>query len=328
MSSHLVPIVLRRAAAGLLLLAALGLATTPLADQAEPADTRRVLDTQVAVFTALHVGADERVRGDVVCIGCSGAVEGDVSGDIVVIGGNLALKADVGREMVAVLSQVALEEGVTIRRGFVNVMSQLDDRGAEIRGERVSITPFSALPFGEGPFGAVGSIFGWIHLVQVVVLFVVLLILVLIAPDGIRRMSAEAPARYALALLVGLLVHVAVTMVHLVLVVSVIGLPVVFVTHSLFLLLRSYGRAALFHLAGQRMVGGRRLSVLGAVLLGFLVYAILLVLPFFFGLVGLLIGLSFWTLLKVLVDWPAVGLLILTRGGRAPVSVEATARPG
>jgi hypothetical protein len=86
----------------------------------------------------------------------------------------------------------------------------------------------------------------------------------------------------------------------------------------------------MFHAFGQR-VGrglGREMSLLGAVLVGFLPYALLVVLPSAFGLVGLVaagaIGLFFWLFLEV----PGVGLALLTGFGSRPGTVTVAPERG
>ncbi|RMF73239.1 MAG: hypothetical protein D6738_09215, partial [Acidobacteria bacterium] len=58
-------------------------------------------------------------------------------------------------------------------------------------------------------------------------------------------------------------------------------------------------------------------------------YAVLTVAPFFFGLPGLLFGLLLIMLVHVVIDWPALGLLALTRFGEQnrPHPVVAASPP-
>jgi hypothetical protein len=98
----------------------------------------------------------------------------------------------------------------------------------------------------------------------------------------------------------------------------------------LFIVLKWLGIAGMFHAFGQRVGGGlgREMSLLGAVLIGFLPFALLVLLPSAFGLAGLVIagtiGLFFWLFLEV----PGVGLAILTAfGSRSNPERPAPAGP-
>jgi hypothetical protein len=78
--------------------------------------------------------------------------------------------------------------------------------------------------------------------------------------------------------------------------------------------------AGVIHYVGLRLGQsiGREMSLLGAILLGFLPFAVLLVLPSFFGLIGVVLSMVASFLFALVIKVPALGLVIMTRAGRHP----------
>jgi hypothetical protein len=119
------------------------------------------------------------------------------------------------------------------------------------------------------------------------------------------------------AFFVGLLGYLGWLIVFTLLSATVIGIPVALLA---FYVLKWLGVAGIFCAVGRRFGAGigREMSILGAVLLTFGVYALATLLPTPLGLFGLgliwgVLGLLFFLLVEV----PAVGLAILTRAGGA-----------
>ena len=94
-----------------------------------------------------------------------------------------------------------------------------------------------------------------------------------------------------------------------------------------FIVLKWLGIAAIFHAIGRRLgrVAGFSPSTLGAVLLVFAAYVVVSLVPSAFGVAGLLAILGLKLVFFLLVEIPAVGLVILTRmGGRRSGGTAAT----
>ena len=109
---------------------------------------------------------------------------------------------------------------------------------------------------------------------------------------------------------------------------TLIGLPIGIV---LFVFLKWLGIVGIFHAVGHRIGRsmGRDLSLLGAVLVVFVPYALLVQLPLFFGLIGLLAAGMIGTFLWLFVEVPGLGMTLLTRAGRParPIAPPAPAPP-
>jgi len=283
-------------------------APTDRAETTEP----RYLREKVAVFTAIDIAANEVVRGGVTCVGGDAKVAGRVDGDLVVVGGSLDLTGTVDGELVAVGSVVTFGPGSSVARDVVTVMSQVDDQGLSYRGERINIAPFFGVPTGRGAFRVLSSMLGWFALLSAFVVFIVVLAFIALAPERVLEMSERMRGGYLRALFIGLLVHAGVIVVTPLLAITVIGIPVLLMLLLGFWLLRILGRAGLFHAVGSGIGRGfgREMSVAGATLLGFVPWALLLVLPFFFGLAGVIVAVALHSVMKLLVDCPAIGAVV------------------
>jgi len=279
----------------------------------------------VNVFVGeIRVPAGVERWGSVFSIGGDVYIEGRVRGDVVVIAGRLHLTGEVRGNVVGVLSNLRARDA-EIGNQLINIAGTLDDAGASVGGQRVNIG------FGEGwftlarPFGVLGAVLFWARLLKLLVAFVVIVLLAALVPERIRVISEETPRRLFAAFFVGLLGYLALWLAIALLAVTFFG---IFLAWFLFLLLKWLGIAGMFRFFGHRVgrAVGREMSLLGAVLLGFLPYMLLVLLPSAFGLAGLVVAALFWMLIWVFLEIPAVGLVILTRAGTLPAP-SAIARP-
>ena len=286
-------------------------ATPSAAEEPESPATRPVRE-RVGVLTEIAVAADEVVQGDVVCIGGNASVAGRVTGDVVVVGGTLDLAGTVEGELVAVGSSVSFGPDASVRNDVVTVGSRVDDAGLEYGGQRVNVAPIFGIPTARGAFGVFTSILGWMALLRVFLVFIVILAYLALAPRQVHELSERIGLGYVRALFIGLVAHAALFAIGLLLAITVIGLPVLLALLSAFWLLRILGRAGLFHAVGLGIGRGlsREMSLVGATLLGFVPWALLVVLPFFFGFAGLIVAIAVRIVLWLLVDFPAIGVVL------------------
>ena len=286
-------------------------ATAAVTEEPAPPATRAVRE-RVGVLTAIEVAADEVVEGDVVCVGGTASVAGRVKGDVVVVGGTLDLAGAVEGELVAVGSSVSFGPDASVRDDVVTVGSRVDDAGLEYGGQRVNVVPIFGIPTARGSFGVFTSILGWMALLRVFLVFIVILACLALAPHQVQELSERIGPGYVRALFIGLVAHAALFAIGLLLAITVIGLPVLLALLAAFWLLRILGRAGLFHAVGRGLGRGlsREMSLVGATLLGFVPWALLVVLPYFFGFAGLIVAIAVRMVLWLLVDFPAIGVVL------------------
>jgi hypothetical protein len=292
----------------------------------------------VTVFgSEVRVPAGTLQHGNVVCIGGRAIIEGDVSGDVVVILGDLEGRGTVTGAVTAVLSDVVLENAV-VEGELVSVLSDVELESTRVRRELISVmgrldrdeaSSEPAVNFGLGWWlPDLEKLLFWLRLLRLVGVFVTLLLLVAIVPERVRLIAEEAPVRYGTAFFVGLLGHLGLLVVLGLLTATLVGLPLAFL---LWVTLKWLGIAGMFFAVGRRLgrAAGREISLLGAVLLVFALYALLTLAPTPLGLAGLAVSALLWSGFFLLVQVPAIGLVLLTLAGTRSGRVvrAATAAP-
>jgi cytoskeletal protein CcmA (bactofilin family) len=90
---------------------------------------------RVQFGSSIEVRADE-TAGDIVCIGCSIHIAGQVTGDVVAVGGSVAVDGSVQGDVVVVGGGLRLGPGAVIEQDATIVGGRLDrDPGATIKGD-------------------------------------------------------------------------------------------------------------------------------------------------------------------------------------------------
>lgn len=291
----------------------------PAVEAPEPPDPEDLLDLpdeggkvrsgdKVAFGNDVVVEADEVVRGNVVCFGGKAVVKGKVRGDVVVIGGSLVMSGSARGEVVGVGSKLLLEDSAEISGDFVNVGGSAERNDAKIHGQFVNVglgLPLTGLA--SAPFSVLGFLIFWGKVLWLLLLFIAFLLLAALVPERIRVISEETPLKFGIALLAGFVGWIVFVLVEILTAITIIGIPITILMFVVFAVLRWLALAGLFHYVGSRigrMFFKREMSLLGAILLGFLPFAALRFLPF-------CIGTLIWMFLQIV----AVGLLIVTRVG-------------
>jgi hypothetical protein len=309
-----------------LLLPALSLAEEE--ERVESGRTERRHGELVSIFSGdIHIPAHVEQWGTVVSVGGDVVIEGRVRGEVVVIGGSLELTGSVRGSAVGVLTTMTAR-GAEVSDQLINIAGTMDKESTYIGGQYVNIG------FGEGwmslakPFGVLGAMLFWCRLFRLLAVFILILLLAIMVPERIRNIGEEAPKRLVSAFLVGLLGYLGLWIALALLAVTIIGIPVAFL---LFIVLKWLGIAGIFYFLGHRLgrAMGREMSLLGAVMLSFVPFALIVLLPSAFGLAGLLVAIMIHFLIWIFLEVPAVGLVLLTRAGSPPVqtAVASPAEP-
>lgn len=298
-----------------------------------PPDSPGVLDQRPGndlsgVGQDITIPAGTTHDGEVVCVYGHVTIEGHVNGDVTVVAGSLDLKGSVDGDVTGVASRMDIDPNARIDGDVTNVGGSLRRNGATVQGQVVNMPlgiSFPSWSHGLRPgWGDFAGFFFWWKLFAIFLFFVCALLLAALVPDRIRLISEEAPARLFTAFVFGLVGYVVFVFAQLFLTITLIGIPLVFLLYLVFVVLKWLAMCGIFHQIGFRIgkAMGRELSLLGAILLGCLPFALLRFVPF-------CIGFSIWFLVEIL----AFGYLILTRVGTrgspgfAPASVAPTVPP-
>jgi len=320
------------------LLSIAGLAAQQPAAPTEEREIERRGDLVSILSGDVHVPAGVRQRGSVVCLGGDVVIAGHVTQDVVVILGSLELTGSVGGQVTTVLSEGVLRDA-TVSRELVSVLGSMELERSTVHGEMINILgsldrdqlsriKSQIVNIGFGSWApSFWAMLLWVRLFHKFIVFVLLVLLVLLVPERIRLMTDEAPVRYVSAFFFGLLGYIGMFVLVGLLSITVVGIPLAMLA---FYVLKWMGIAAIFCAVGQRMgrTAGFSLSVLGSVLLVFGLYVVAFIAPATLQVTGLLILFVLKLLFLLLVEIPAVGLVLCTRfGGRATPTEIAAPQP-
>ena len=323
------------------------------------------LDNRVAFGSTVRVGEDEVVN-DVVSIGGDVKVDGEVRGNAVSVGGEAKINGRVTGEVVAVGGDVELGPEAEVFGDIVTVGGRLvREEGSSLLGEVTEVDwgEFDWNPGGDWfdgwngnwfprvgdrpPFFRIGQVFEFLQSIVFTFLLIALSgLILLVAPRGVDRLKSAAASDLWVMFAVGLGVEIlfipALLIACLLLFVTIIGIPVVFVL----MFLAPFGLAAalVFGYAGaaaaagdwcqSRFQGAARIAAgsFGALALGVLtIQALALVadllgflgLPWFFRamfrLPGVLICYLAWTI--------GLGAVFMTRFGASDYGAAAAGTP-
>jgi hypothetical protein len=295
----------------------------------EPKTIRRYGD-RISIFSeAIHVPEGTYQQGTIICVGSDAIIEGEVW-EVVIVGGSLKLTGRVRGQVVGVLSDMELD-GAEVNGQLLNVAGSLRRQNSYVGGPQFNLSLGDWVGRLPSPLGVIGAILFWIRVFKLFLAFIVVLLLAAMVPERIRLIGEETPVRYGTALLVGLVSYLGVLLVLLLLSLTVVGWPIGILVYRV---LKWLGIAGIFFAVGRRIGRsmGREMSLLGAVLLAFAVFAVVTLFPFLSGLAGA----GWWFVLPSLalilfgvwlfVEVPALGLIILTRAGTRSSGAPATLR--
>ena len=309
--------------------AVVGLLAALLAALACGFDVRTDAGEKVGYASRILVAEGEIRRRGIVCVSCDVEIAGEIRRDVVVIGGRLKLFGTARDGVVGIFSDVTLGPDAVVEGDLVSIASRLDAAPeAEILGDLVDIPGFGFERMGRKlrmpQLGSVwswlGSLFTFFRLVELLVLLLVLIVITALAKDTVVRAGNAVEELWLQSFLVGLVTYVAAITVGIILCVTIIGIPAALLLYLAVKVTKWIGMAALFYFVGDRI--GRNLlkrefNLLGAMVLAFVVYALLVMVPLFW--ISMLIS--------TLVAWMAVGLMITTRFGTGRPWFPAPAVP-
>ena len=277
-----------------------------------PAAALASTEPGVAIFGDVHVPKGEVHHEDVVCIGGKATIEGTVEGEVVVVGGKLDFSGE-AEKVVTVLSDATFGPNATVNGEMVHVLGQLE-RSPEARFNGEIVDVGSRLPRGLQRIVSRGLI-GLLLLLRFIELLIsglIVLVIALLVPERIERMSESFDDRWPASLGFGLLACVAVVVLAVVLAITLIGIPLAVLVGIGAKILGLMGATAILLLVGKKLGSQTGIlhdqsSILGAVMLGFALVAIIRFIP--------IVGELVWLVVSIL----GLGLAVITRlGTRTP----------
>ena len=276
----------------------------------------------VTISDSVRVAEDQVHEGDVCSVMGDVQIEGRVNGDTVVVLGDLDLSGTVKGDVVSILSHPKIASTARIEGDLVNVGWSFDgniDRH-QVGGEIVNVNFLSLIPL-AGRGGGLSGLFRIIFIIKLMwlaAMFLIVLLITALVPRRLATISAAFPQRWGYAILAGLLAYTSLVIAVLLLAATIIGIPLAGALWCAFLVVKWLGLASILFLIGHtagRNLFGRDLPHIASVLGGFVVYAVVCLVPFF--------GLTFALAVNVM----GVGIAILTRFGSDEPWRRAAATP-
>lgn len=234
----------------------------------------------VAILGKLNVLG--KVHGNAVAIGGSVGVEGTVTGDVVAVLGRVTLgpNAVVEGDVVAIGGGLERAPGAQIHGAVNNIrFANLWHRGHEGLRWRPLLW--------RGPSGPVGIL---LYLFYLLGLYCLVLLAMAILPRNVESIAKGIEANPGRATLIGLIAGVLLIPVTVMMMITIIGIPVVFLLWAAAWIAKVLGYVAFVYLLGNRIASGNPDLSRGARLaIGVLVLGIVRYLPFVGALVSALV---------------------------------------
>ncbi len=233
--------------------------------------------------SAVEVPADEQFHS-AVSIGGDTTVSGIIDKDAVSIGGTLTIKsgAVVKGTAVSVGGSVNIEPGAVVQDDAVSVGGTLNIADtATVGGSRVNIG--IPMPSMSGAAGAIGGMLV-LNIVATIVRSILLLalaiLLIFLVPKRVDKVADYMVNKPGVSALSGFLILLAIIPVFVVLAVTIIGIPLIPVAAVLLAAMAVLGLTSAILLLGRKIpLFGRNKSPIAALLVGFLAFLVINLVP-------------------------------------------------
>jgi len=254
----------------------------------------------------IHVGPGE-TQDKIFSLGGNVLIEGKVRDDVMVIGGSITISGEAGQSVVGIGSRILVKSTAVIGEDLAALGGTLEkEPGCSIGGDTIY---FQTAEIGDEIFkdGLISGVFSLslipiILVIKLVIIFLWLMGALLGAalfPKPIAYASGELRKAFWPAFGVGLVAVIVFTGLVLfaaLLSIILIGIPVLLALIAAGIIIKVFGRLVVFYFLGDsllRALGSRRISTIGAVLAGLLLFSFIGFIPvigFLFGLVMNIVG--------------------------------------
>lgn len=261
----------------------------------------------ITIQRDVTVAAGE-TQDNVFTLGGNAVISGKVRRSVIAIGGTITVSGEVGEAVVGFGSRVVIKESAVINGDVVTLGGTLEkETGCTIRGDTVYL---------QGPeIGQKilkGNIFKSILLFPIIPVIVVIKVFILfiwfllalvgaaLFPKQIAFASGEIRKSFWPTFAVGLLAIIIFTGLILfaaLLSIILIGIPVLMALVAAGVLIKIFGRLAVFYFFGdsvRRAFGSQKISAIGAVLLGLLMVGLIGFLPIIGFLFSIPLNIMIW----------------------------------
>jgi len=308
----------------LLLTSVLIFAIVPLADVAAQTPTPEpghvITGDQVIIGNTFRLNTGERLEGSLLVIGGTATIanESDLNGDIVLVGGTISVRGQVNGDIVAIGGAVNLESyadingGITLLGGNLNrsplakISGNISEQSPEIFNFNSNKPGNIILPFvpTQKPLTKLLN-----TLLEALAMAVLAVIIGLLLPNQLKRVSDTVIREPLVAGGVGVLTIIVAPIVLMLLMITVLLIPVSLLGMIVLILAVFYGFVAVGYEIGQRIAALLKTSWSPSISAGIGVLLLSLVTGYatFIPCIGMLIG--------IIVSIIGLGAVIISRFG-------------
>lgn len=228
---------------------------------------------KLALFKDIKIEEGQKIIGDIMAMFADIKVDGTVSGDVVAIFGEVNVEGTVDGDAVSIFGSVRMGSNSTVTGDRVQIITGTYNRprGSIVRGEEVSIF-FNNFGLNAG---------GWIPLllfiftVKTMIAFLLSVLLIVIAPERMDKISDQVVNNLPRNFGIGLLVVVGYYMFTVLGAMIIIGIPLIPILVPLMTLLGFTGNTAVKYAIGRKILKGEKYSRILQLFVGTLIYWIL-----------------------------------------------------
>lgn len=232
-----------------------------------------ILILTISFLGAFYVKKDEKIEGDLSIIGEPLIIEGEIKGDVVVINGNLELYGKIEGDVAVIGGNANLYSGSYIKGSIAVIGGKINkEEDVEIGGEisQISLGPLNLLLKLIPPKGKVSGkgeikiedkeekikikkeekkyIMPLLIFIWGISLSLIILLISLIAPQGIENMEIFIEKRMGICFLIGFLIEILFVPALIFLIISILGILLIplFIILFILALLLSLAPSSLF----------------------------------------------------------------------------------
>jgi hypothetical protein len=249
------------------------------------------------------VSRDE-TRDSVVTFGGNINVEGRVRKSVLAFGGSITVSGEVGDSVVGFGSRIVLKSTAVVNKDLVSIGGTIEkEPGCRVDGDTVYFkgSEFSGKILSDGVRGLLTFSF-WpviliFKMVNVFIWTLLTFVVVLLFPKQVTLAGAGIRTSFGAVFGTGLLALICYTFLALfaaLLCLVLIGIPILFALVLAALVIKIFGKIAVFYFFGRSLLSHGKASVLGAAMLGLIVVSFLSFIPVLGWLFSLFLTILGW----------------------------------
>jgi len=251
-----------------------------------------------------HVVSRDETRDNVVTLGGDIIVEGKVRKSVLAFGGTITVSGEVGDAVVGVGAKITLKSTAVIKGDLISLGGTIDkEPGFRVDGDTVYFkgSEISGINLSDGLKGLLTFSFWPIiiifKMVNIFIWAILVFIVAMLFPKQVTLAGGEIRKSFWPIFGTGLLALICFTFLVIfaaLLCLVLIGIPILFALVIAGLVVKIFGKVALFYFFGESLLRRTKSSPLGAAMLGLLIVSFVGFIPIIGWLFSLVLSILGW----------------------------------